>query len=462
MVHDEEIQEMVRSVPSEPPPRPKAHKIYVVLLCLIAAVPACYVLAHTIYEKYFESTPPTITLLKVPEGLGSTAAPLTFAVEDSGAGVSEIVVRMKQRIGSEREILRKKVERTPRLEETLELGGEGSGIDSGSVSLTILAFDKSLWTNTVTQELTLKVDYSRPRAAIITSQHNARTGGSQLAFYRIKGNEVAASGVKVGEDFFYGFPAKGLDPTFIDRDLYVVFYGLDIRTTTPETPVKVFSQNSVGNTSLGNFYNLVAQRKPRKITVTSSTRATSPLVKDDFTPLSKPSLEVARWTLPFMPPKGTITVNFADDRLTKFRDEEIARELSTGYEFRFNLNERSIPAANDGIVRVVQKSALRGSLVVIDHGLGLVSVYDRVNPVSVKEGERVVRGQEIGSAALNESGRNAEAYYELRLHSVPVDAREWWEERWCKDHIVKKIAEIKKQLAFVAAVEGDLPKAAER
>ena len=55
-----------------------------------------------------------------------------------------------------------------------------------------------------------------------------------------------------------------------------------------------------------------------------------------------------------------------------------------------------VAAVNSGTVILAQSLYFEGNCVVIDHGQGLLTLYLHLSDMRVKEGERVVKGQQIG------------------------------------------------------------------
>jgi murein DD-endopeptidase MepM/ murein hydrolase activator NlpD len=55
-----------------------------------------------------------------------------------------------------------------------------------------------------------------------------------------------------------------------------------------------------------------------------------------------------------------------------------------------------VAAVNSGTVILAQSLYFEGNCVVIDHGQGLLTLYLHLSEMRVKEGERVVKGQQIG------------------------------------------------------------------
>ena len=78
-------------------------------------------------------------------------------------------------------------------------------------------------------------------------------------------------------------------------------------------------------------------------------------------------------------------------------------------------------AVNDGKVAAVGETAYGGNTVVVDHGLGLRSVYYCIRELSVEVGDIVKAGEEIGiGSAKNGFTDGSMSYIELWVEDVPV------------------------------------------
>lgn len=64
---------------------------------------------------------------------------------------------------------------------------------------------------------------------------------------------------------------------------------------------------------------------------------------------------------------------------------------------------------------------MRGNTLVLDHGLGLTSIYNHLSRFLVKEGEEVVRGQPIGEVGATGFVTGPHLHWELRVGTVPVN-----------------------------------------
>ncbi|TAL11630.1 MAG: M23 family metallopeptidase [Nitrospirae bacterium] len=105
------------------------------------------------------------------------------------------------------------------------------------------------------------------------------------------------------------------------------------------------------------------------------------------------------WGAGFLVPvEGPVTGAFGSKRIlngqprNQHNGEDIAASLGT-----------PVKATNDGVVRMVDEHFFSGKGVILDHGLGLFTMYFHLDSTAVREGARVKRGDVIGT--VGQSGR---------------------------------------------------------
>jgi murein DD-endopeptidase MepM/ murein hydrolase activator NlpD len=151
------------------------------------------------------------------------------------------------------------------------------------------------------------------------------------------------------------------------------------------------------------------------------------------------------WQGAFIPPVPSAPNNTAGDvRTIQLADVDIARGPSSGV--RFPVSRRApVVAGNGGKVVFIGELGLLGNTIIIDHGMGLSTIYGHLSEVSVQRGVRVQKQQPIGNTGTSGFAQGEEVYFETRLHGVPVSPNEWWDETWVTDHIDNKINFVKQQ-----------------
>jgi murein DD-endopeptidase MepM/ murein hydrolase activator NlpD len=80
-----------------------------------------------------------------------------------------------------------------------------------------------------------------------------------------------------------------------------------------------------------------------------------------------------------------------------------------------------VVAVNDGRVALVGEYFFPGRLVVLDHGLGLYTLYFHLDEVKVLEGERVSRGQTIGTVGATGRATGPHLHFGVQVGPARVD-----------------------------------------
>jgi len=85
-------------------------------------------------------------------------------------------------------------------------------------------------------------------------------------------------------------------------------------------------------------------------------------------------------------------------------------------------------AVHGGVVAFAGAFAGYGNLVILEHSPGTHSLYGDLLDMTVKKGDRVERGQVVGTAGPMPSGTTG-LYFELRIDGQPVDPLQWLRKR---------------------------------
>jgi hypothetical protein len=82
-------------------------------------------------------------------------------------------------------------------------------------------------------------------------------------------------------------------------------------------------------------------------------------------------------------------------------------------------------AAASGKIALSEALQVRGNSVIIDHGLGVYSVYCHLTDLAVQAGDAVTRGQPIGQLGSTGLSTGTHLHWEVRVGGVAVDPLEW-------------------------------------
>jgi murein DD-endopeptidase MepM/ murein hydrolase activator NlpD len=145
------------------------------------------------------------------------------------------------------------------------------------------------------------------------------------------------------------------------------------------------------------------------------------------------------WSGPFIQLSNSkVEANFADARTYIYHDQPI----DTAYHLGFDLSvtkKYPVEAANSGVVSFVGDLGIYGNTVIIDHGLGLSTLYGHLSSIDVKEGEPVKQRQIIGKTGETGLAVGDHLHFATLLQGIPVLPKEWWDSKWIKDNIQPKL-----------------------
>lgn len=127
---------------------------------------------------------------------------------------------------------------------------------------------------------------------------------------------------------------------------------------------------------------------------------------------------------PFIrPTQGIITSEFGsiryfgkDRRSRRHNGVDIANEKGT-----------RIRASNSGTVILARSFQGHGNTVVIDHGWGIVTIYNHLDTVWVRRGNRVRRGQTLGEMGSTGLSTNPHLHWGMSVQNTRVDPFFWLE-----------------------------------
>ncbi len=322
--------------------------------------------------------------------------------------------------------------------------------------------------STVTRELQVRLD--PPRIAVVSLHHFINLGGAEFAVLRAT-PEDAAAGIRVGEVEYPAYPgaAVGLsDPALRvaffalkhDQDLNVrmVAYATDLAGNDVTTPLehqpinKKFLQSKIpiDQRFLDRVVPAIASNTPG---LTIDTGSPEGLLKgflaingdlrkrngDTITALAASSRPKMLWTEAFAQMGNSqVESRFADRRTYYFEDQEIDRQVHLGFDLA-SVQQAPVRASNAGVVVFADFLGIYGNCVIVDHGLGVQSLYAHLSSIEVKVGDAVTKGQDLGRTGATGLAGGDHLHFTVLLQGVPVNPVEWWDAHWLQDRVWRKI-----------------------
>ena len=437
-------------------PRSKRPLLLVLLLIVVTAVA---VGAVYLWPR-FESAPPQIAVSPDADVLG--VAPLEIRVTDPGTGLRSVTATLSQ--GGAEVSLAAEQFAQPAKEQKIELVlAKVAGVKEGPAVLRIAARDASLFGgNEAVLEKSVTIDVTPPTVELVADDRYVNFGGVGVIVYRASPDTVS-SGVKIGRHFFPGFAGQVKDRP----DHLLAFFAHPYDTAPEERPTLVVTDRA-GNTremrlayelknvnyrkstlpvSDGFLQNKVAPlladagarqgaakdvfvavnrmlRKENEDRIEAITRQATPsmLWKDAFAQLSNSKVEA----------------NFADQRTYTYNGEVIDTAYHLGYDLSVT-KRYPVEASNSGTVAFTGDIGIYGNTVILDHGLGLFSLYSHLSSIDVKAGDAVAKRQILGRTGETGLAGGDHLHFGIYLAGVAVLPVEWWDQKWIDDNVTPKL-----------------------
>jgi murein DD-endopeptidase MepM/ murein hydrolase activator NlpD len=101
----------------------------------------------------------------------------------------------------------------------------------------------------------------------------------------------------------------------------------------------------------------------------------------------------------------------------------------TGHDFGADIGT-PVLAPITATVALAEPLQVRGNVVILDHGLGVLTGFWHLSRIDVTEGQRIGRGQVIGLAGNTGLSTGPHVHWEMRILGVPVDPLQWTQQEF--------------------------------
>ena len=158
-----------------------------------------------------------------------------------------------------------------------------------------------------------------------------------------------------------------------------------------------------------------------------------------------------KWNIkPFYPLKNAKRVaNFGDHRYYYYKDPN--KIISESYHLGLDLasvRHDNIYASNDGIVVSTKLNGIYGNMPLIDHGMGLYTLYGHCSKILVKVGDRVHSGEVIAKTGMTGLALGDHLHFGVLVQGIEVNPYEWMDKKWIKEHIIDIFSKADKILGY--------------
>jgi len=418
-----------------------------------------------------------------PEKFVGVSTPLEVEVQAPGAHVEDLRIVVEQNgkqfpVFSIAEPQGAQVRQNgaDRLVVAREIGKQAvPELQNGDAAVVVTASRKVLYgirTVVSTARRDVKVRLERPRVSIVSTHHYVNHGGAELVVYRATPEDVT-SGVVVGDVEYPGYPASGaaLDGVKItDPALRVAFFAL-LHDQDLKTPIRLYARDEAGNTARADFEYRVFPKpfKRSRIEVTDAlVDRVVPAILEGTTEVKPEGDNLAKFlvingelrrknndkiaslaaqTRPELLWKGVVfhpftntavESAFADHRTYIYKGKEVDQQVHLGFDLA-SFAGTPIVSANRGVVVLAEELGIYGNCVIIDHGMGVQSLYGHLSTIDVKTGQTVEKEQQIGRSGMTGMAGGDHLHFTMLVNGRMVNPVEWWDAHWIQDRILRKL-----------------------
>ncbi len=415
------------------------------------------------YLAWRQSVPGVQSLTPAPRFIGQKTT-LTITLEARRGNVARVEVRVVQDAKSTT-VTRQEGAFGRRVELPLTIESASLGLREGAATLEVWARD-DFWRplrvdDRAVAAYPVTVDMTPPKIELLAATRYVAPGGSGLVAFRVTGasRSTLTAGTLALPSFAWG-PAE--------RGTRIALLALPW-DTAPGTPFTLSAEDEAGNTAARG---VPAELRPRRFPHDTID------IKDAFLQVKVPELlpqrpagqplvegflvinrELRRqaedakrrigattadrplWEGRFVQPRNTkVFANFAETRVYVFGGRQIDTQVHYGFDLA-STRRSPVPAANTGTVVFAGPLTIYGNTVIVDHGLGLQTLYAHLSSVEVKVGDAVEKGQQLGRTGNTGLAIGDHLHFEVLVHGVSVTPLEWWDAKWIRDHIEKPLLE---------------------
>jgi murein DD-endopeptidase MepM/ murein hydrolase activator NlpD len=318
----------------------------------------------------------------------------------------------------------------------------------------------------------VQVRLERPRVSIMSTHHYVNHGGSEVAVYRVSPQDVT-SGVLVGDIEYPGYPAAGVTVEGVrisDPAVRVAFFSF-LHDQDLNTPIRLFARDEAGNSGRADFDYRVFPKPFKRSRIQLDDRFLDrvvPAILEGTTDIKPEGDTLAKFlavngelrrknaqkiasfaaqTSPELLWRGmvfhpftnsAVESAFADHRTYIYKGREVDQQVHLGFDLA-SYTGTPIVAANRGKVLFADELGIYGNCVILDHGLGVQSLYAHLSSLDVRPGQMVDKGATLGRSGMTGLAGGDHLHFTMLVNGKMVNPVEWWDAHWIEDRILRKL-----------------------
>lgn len=341
------------------------------------------------------------------------------------------------------------------------------------LQLKVRVTDKSNWNflqgNSVEKLINVQVDYKRPDINILSNSYSITKGGAALVVFQTKDDTALKSFfVEATGKLFKAQPYKqkgyyaaliawpfnaekfsasitAIDMAGNKRITKIPFYELDrkYRVSWIQAKDKFIDGKIADLIDSEPKFSTVDDRLDKLRTINETMRSENEVIINKLG--KQVSLDMLQeWKIKKFYPlrNGAKVASFGDERhyYYKNKDQEVSQSYHLGLDLA-STKMATILTSNAGKVVFDQYNGIYGNMPMIDHGLGLFTLYGHCSDVLVQEGQTVKAGDKIAKTGMSGLALGDHLHFGVLVQGHEVRPEEWMDTKWISDNIDKVFKE---------------------
>ncbi len=334
------------------------------------------------------------------------------------------------------------------------------------ITVTVKANDKSMWNmfagNSAIKTINIYVDYKRPNVNILSNSRMINQGGSALVVFHAEDENLDKLYIKANKNIFKAQPYKKegyyaaliawdfkddtFDAKIIATDLagnrkevHIPFYHKNPRYKKSEIKAsdKFIDGKITDLASSDPEYATISDKLEKLKAINETMRLSNEAMIHSLSKNVSNEI-IDSWKIKkFHPLKnGKRVASFGDHRFYYYKNKNnvVSESYHVGYDLASNAMA-DIVASNAGKVVYAEENGIYGNMPLIDHGLGLYTLYGHCSQLLVNEGDEVSRGQVIAKTGMTGLALGDHLHFGILVQGIEVRPVEWFDQSWIKKFI---------------------------
>jgi len=334
------------------------------------------------------------------------------------------------------------------------------------LTLKVTVTDKSMWNmlqgNSSEETIDINVDYRKPNVNILANSYMIIQGGSALVVFQAADDNLNELYVEAGGNQFKAQPYKKegyyaaliawpFDKKEFKAKVVAVDKAKNIRTAEIPFYVKShkykvswikasdkFIDGKITDLASGDpEYANIDDRLDRFVAINETMRLKNEDLIHKFSKeLSSEVLESWKVTKFYPLRNGQRVASYGDERHYYYKNKEnkVSHSYHVGYDLA-STRMATVKTSNAGTVVYANENGIYGNMPMIDHGLGLYSLYGHCSQLLVTEGDEVSVGQAIAKTGVSGLALGDHLHFGLLVQGIEVRPVEWFDQSWIRKNV---------------------------